>query len=176
MRSPLFFFTTVLVLLSVVFNPLKAQDIVPKVPSDPAEVIGQWEYEVPMVNLRKQAHLYRGVITIMEGPNGLRGQLQEIPFDPPGKTQPPRPRPGGVFIRLNEVQYADGVLVFSGETMGAAFSRMNVNAQVQVEEDAFNGTIRIQVTQQNKIVNDSRTISATRVIEKGRKQNLEIGK
>jgi len=129
-----------------------------------------------MVSLRKQAHLYRGVISIMEGPNGLTGRLQEIPFDAPGKTQPPRPRPSGVLIRLNEVTYTDGVLVFSGETMGAAFSRMNVDAQVKVEDNEFSGSIRIQVTQQNKIANDTRTINATRVAARGRKQNLEIGK
>lgn len=175
MRS-LFAFVLGPIVLSIThLAPLQAQDIVPKTPSDPAEVIGLWEYEVPMVSLRKQANLYRGVITIMEGPNGLTGRLQEIPFDAPGKTQPPRPRPGGVLIRLNEVQYTDGVLVFYGETMGAAFSRMNVNAQVKVEENEFSGTIRIQATRQNKIVNDTRTISATRVVERGRKQNLEIG-
>ena len=176
MRFLFAFILGLLVLGLIPSAPLKAQDVVPKMPSDPAEVIGQWEYEVPMVSLRKQAHLYRGVITIMEGPNGLRGQLQEIHFDPPGKTQPPRPRPSGVFIRLNEVQYAGNVLVFSGETLGAGLTRMNVNAQVKVEDNAFSGTISIQVTRQNKIVNDSRTITAIRVTERGRKQNLEIGK
>ena len=140
-----------------------AQDVDETLISDPADVLGQWEYEVPTANLRKQPLLFRGIISILEGPNGLYGNLQEIPLDSPDRPNTLRKlRPGGVLIRLTDVQYSENVLTFSGETAIGGPIRLKVHATVRVEDHEFRGSLSIQGTQDNRLMNETRTIEAIR--------------
>ena len=131
--------------------------------SDPSEVLGQWEYEIPVSNRSSQTQLFRGIITILEGASGLTGQLREIPIDPPDQINRFQHRQrNAVLIPLTDIQFNDGVLLFAGETDAVFTSKMKIHASVTVSEDAFRGSITILTTQNDIIRNESRTIRALR--------------
>ena len=131
--------------------------------TDPSMILGQWEYQVSNTTLSQQALLSRGLITILEGPSGLHGQLQEIPINPAERTNTlRRPKTNTILIKLTDVQYSNNVLTFEGETGPGVRNKMKINAKVKVTADEFEGLISIWTSQNDWVTTETRSIEAAR--------------